>query len=152
MTDDGITRERTVWRHPPQIEKGGEERGQTVPLTINHYNDEDKVGYDDTASERYAVSDPYAGSERSFSTNAGGEEELLFRDSDLAFDGLLPGLEEVNPAIEKNVTLSRPSTATTKTTHKADDVGEGVATKALRQKREAELAQKMGRLSLIGRK
>lgn len=146
MTDDGITQEETVWRHPPQLENGGQESGQTVPLTINHYDDED-TDYYDTASERYAASDPYAGSEQTFSTNAGGEEELLFRDSDLAFDGHLPGLEEVNPVVEGKLPASRPSTATT-ATRKADDIGEGEATKALRRRREAELARKMGQLSV----
>jgi hypothetical protein len=129
MTDDGITREETVGRQPPQLENGGQETGQIVPLTISHYDDEDTDDYDDTASEGYAASDPYAGSEQTFSTNAGDEEELLFRDSDLAFDGRLPGLEEVNPVVEGN-TPSRPSTAATR---KADDVGEGKATKALRR-------------------
>lgn len=145
MTDDGITREEIVCRHPPQIENGGRETGQTVPTTINHYDDDETDDYD-TASERYAASDPYAGSEQTFSTNADGEEELLFRDSDLAFDGRLPGLEEVNPVVEGKLPASRPSTAAT--TRKADDIGEGEATMALRRIREAELAKKKGRLSV----
>ena len=139
MTDDGITREETLWRHLPQLENGGQQTGQTVPMTISHYD------YDDTASERYAASDPYAGSEQTFSTNAGDEEELLFRDSDLAFDGRLPGLEEVNPVVEGHIPSSRPSTAATR---KADDVGEGEATKVLRRRREAELTRKMELLSV----
>ena len=144
VTDDGITKEETVWRHPPQLENGGRETGQTVPLTIHHHDDDETDDYD-TASERYAASGPYAGSEQSFSTNVGGEEELLFRDSDLAFDGRLPGLEEVNPVVEGNLPASRPSTAATR---KADDIGEGEATKALRRRREAELARKIGQLSV----
>jgi hypothetical protein len=134
VTDDGITKKETVWRHPPQLENGGRETGQRVPLTIN-YDDDDETDVYDTASERYA------GSEQSFSTNVGGEEELLFRDSDLAFDGRLPGLEEVNPVVEGNLPASRPSTAATR---KAEDIGEGEATKASRRRREAELARKMG--------
>jgi hypothetical protein len=145
VTDDGITREETVWRHPPQLENGGQQTEQTVPLTTSRYGDEDTDDYDDTASERYAASDAYAGSEQTFSTNAGDEEELLFRDSDLAFDGRLPGLEEVNPVVEGNIPSSRPSTAATR---KVDDVGEGEATKALRRRREAELTRKMGQLSV----
>lgn len=135
-----------MWRHPPQLENGGRETGQTVPLTIKHYDDDETDDYD-TASERYAASDPYAGSEQTFSTNADGEEELLFRDSDLAFDGRLPGLEEVNPVVEKNLPASRPSTAAT--ARKADEIEGEEATKALRRMREAELAKKMGRLSVI---
>jgi len=145
LTDDGIIRDETVSRHPPQLENGGQETGQTVPLTINHYDDDETDDYD-TASERYAASDPYAGSEQTFSTNADGEEELLFRDSDLAFDGRLPGLEEVNPVVEASLPASRPSTAAT--TRKVDDNGEGEAAKALGRRREAELARKMGQLSV----
>lgn len=143
--DDGIPMEQTVWRHPPQLESGGRETGQTVPLAIHNNDDEDTDEEYDTASERYAASDAYPGSEQTCSTNADGEEELLFRDSDLAFDGLLPGLEEVNPVVEGNLPTSRPSTATTR---RADDMGEGEATKALRRRHEAELARKMGRLSV----
>jgi len=149
VTDDGI-REETVWRHPPQLEDGGQDTGQTVPLNINHYGDEDTDNDYDTASELYAASDPYAGSEQSFSSNADGEEELLFRDSDLAFDGRLPGLEEVNPVVEGNVSSSRPSTATT-VTRKPDEISNGEATKILRRRQEAELARKMGDLSVAGR-
>lgn len=145
MTDDGITREETVSLHTPQLENGGQQTGQTVPLTISRYDDKDTDDYDDTASERYAASETYAGSEQTFSTNAGDEEELLFRDSDLAFDGRLPGLEEVNPVIEGNIPSSRPSTAATR---KADDVGEGEATKALRRRHDAELTRKKGQLSV----
>jgi hypothetical protein len=132
LTDDGIAGEETVWQHQPQLENGSRETGQTAPVTIKHYDD-DETGDNDTASERYAASDPYAGSEHTFSTNAGGEEELLFRDSDLAFDGCLPGLEEVNPVVEGNLPASRPSTAAT--AYNVDDIGEGEAVKASRQKR-----------------
>jgi hypothetical protein len=145
VTDDGIIKEETVWRHPPQLENGSQEIGQTVPLTFNHYED-NETGDFDIASERYAASDPFAGSEQTFSTNAGGEEELLFKDSDLAFDGCLPGLEEVNPVVEGKLSASRPSTAAT--TRKIDEIGEGEATTALRWRQEAELARKMGQLSV----
>lgn len=141
VTDDGITKEETVWRHPPHLENGDQEIGQIIPLSINHCNDDETDDYD-TTSERYAASDP-------FFTNTGGEEELLFKDSDLAFDGFLPGLEEVNPVVEGQLSASRPSTAATP--RKVDEIREGEATKALRWRREAELPRKMEQLSVAGK-
>lgn len=142
---DGVPREETVWRHPSQLENGARETGQTVPLNIDHY-EKDITDDNDTSSERYAASDLYANSEQTISTNAGGEEELLFRDSDLAFDGRLPGLEDMNPAVEGTLPASRPATADVPA-RKVDDIGEREATKALRR-RASELVSKEGRLSV----
>jgi hypothetical protein len=163
VTDDGFEKVETVWRHSPQLEKSAYETGQTVPVNIIHDSPASEVTdgdeYWDATSERsrYAPSDQP-------STNADGEEELLFRDSDLAFDGRLPGLDDWNPAVTGTKKLE--VTEEVGGEHKRVGSGEsgksgrsgagprweeqegvGEATKALKR-RQAEVTRRMGMLSV----
>jgi hypothetical protein len=133
---NGVPRSERSIRYPPSHETGGFQTGQTVPL---HMHDT----YDSTSDSYRDSSDAYRNSSEVGSIRRSTDGEPLFQDSDHAFGGRLPGLEDRNPV----VTGAVPASKQTAPVLHSDGAGEGEATKALRR-RQAEVTKKMAGLSV----
>jgi hypothetical protein len=144
MTSDGIPRVEKLWRHPTELETGGQLTGQTVPINLDH-----PIAVVSDITDDFVD----AWDQQSTLTTGEGEaeSELLFKDSDDAFGGALPGLEERNPVVAGPTVPVPPRSSSSGRVPgpsgdvDGDDVGE--ATKAL-WRRQAEVVKKVKEMSV----
>ncbi|KAL3426872.1 hypothetical protein PVAG01_00381 [Phlyctema vagabunda] len=120
LNKDGIPKTESVWRHPPTLDMGSKETGQSVPMYFNEGHESDGTEPDYT-TEKVAAAEG---------------DDMLFRDSGYGAGGMLPGLAETaSTAIHGR---SPPPRRDHPRNDYSDSSGDGEASKALRRRREAK--------------
>lgn len=92
VTSEGYTKTESVIRHPPTLETGARDSGQSVPMMMNCLPSE---------QARHAANNNVPHSKQ----RSHGEEDLLYKNTGYGEEGMLPGLEEKSPTTEYGGTV-----------------------------------------------